>query len=288
MPGSASCARRISSATGSVGAATLAGATCGMTSKSDASTCISLPPNTRYWKGASSTRPSVSTAPDQAKITWEGQREHADHVVRVLPQALEVAAHAQREQVLQQHRRVGHHAGHQRQPVQHAHHAEQVGAEGARQACGEVQVVEEIDEAHPLRQLLQGAVFVEPVLEGLPPAGRLMEHARHRAVVAGQHQEHRIARVRMLALHGVHQGLRAGQRLRRVRLFGIGHRRARRPVVQVVGEDAEGAGIEGDEQRHPGQQPGPGMQRQEAAQGRGLHAGSSAAQPSALAAYSAA
>src|SRR3546814_10729888 len=48
------------------------------------------------------------------------QAEHADDVVCVLPELLEVAPRAQREQVLQQFGQVDHHARQQRQSVEQA------------------------------------------------------------------------------------------------------------------------------------------------------------------------
>src|SRR3546814_8740839 len=97
------------------------------------------------------------------------QAEHADDVVRVLPELLEVASRAQREQVLQQPGQVDHHARQQRKSVEQADQAHQPGADD-RQAERVVQLVEQLLQAG-LRWL---RAAVEVVEGGIQP--RSEEH----------------------------------------------------------------------------------------------------------------
>ena len=176
----------------------------------------------------------------------ERQAQHADDVVRVLPEALEIASGAQREQVLRQSGQVDDETGYQRDAVQQADHAHQPDAD-AGNAEAEVQVVDQFRQVGAgvggaagravRRGELPDALVVQPVGSGF---GQL---------VAGESHAHVVARPRVVGQHVVQQLLRIRQRGEACRW--------RRPLLQRRAEHGDGAGVERHEQGKARQQPHP-------------------------------
>ncbi|MNV33309.1 hypothetical protein D3C71_1246730 [compost metagenome] len=91
----------------------------------------------------------------------EGQADDADDVVRIQPQAFQVGAPAQREEILDQSGPQHDHARHQRECVEAADdgHHEDAGLQVGRQARSPMQLIHELpDAALPDRVHLQSAV----------------------------------------------------------------------------------------------------------------------------------
>ncbi|MNT03132.1 hypothetical protein D3C72_1376520 [compost metagenome] len=188
----------------------------------------------------------------------ERQAEHADHVVRVLPLLLEIAARAQREQIAQQLGQVDHQAAEQGHAVQQADDAHHIDA-GHRQAQAVMQFVDQFGQPglrwRRAAADLSGPCIAPAAVLGLPVGQRL------RMIGAREGHADVAARLRVRGQHVVEQVLRV------IQAGGQCGCRARRlPQRKVVVEQGQRAGIERHEQPETGDQADPGVQSGERAQ----------------------
>ncbi|VUL91492.1 hypothetical protein PGKDCPLP_01839 [Stenotrophomonas maltophilia] len=188
----------------------------------------------------------------------EGQAEHADHVVRVLPQLFQVAARTQREQITEQLRQVDHQAAEQGHAIQQADDAHHVDA-GHWQSEAVMQLVDQFGQPGLWRRGAAGDLSrpgVAPAAVIGLPVGQWL-----RVFGAGEGHADVAARFRMRGKHVLQQVLRV------VQAGGeCGGCTGRLPQRQVVVEQGQRTRVEGHEQAEAGNQADPGVQGGERAQ----------------------
>ncbi|KAG1391079.1 hypothetical protein G6F59_014998 [Rhizopus arrhizus] len=192
----------------------------------------------------------------------KGQADDADDVVRIQPQAFQIGAPAQREEILDPGGPQHDHTRHQSKRVEAADdgHHQDAGLQVGRKAGGAMQLIHELpDAALPDRVHLQSAVGFLARRKRRAGAGRLACSPRFLPVqsggaarVRGQLHHERAGGGRVRGHHLVNQ---CGQLRQRRLQAGLGSRPARNRFL----EHGDRAGIKGHEQRQPAQQAGPGV-----------------------------